>query len=208
MNPPGGSLDDSFLSLPLFLLTWLPHLGLCQWVEGNLSCRTPSRWRISSLNPPSSAALLNQSPDDVYTPYVCNSSEVPLLRHYVIAPVLLHWCRGAVALWRRDITVLWRHARAVLVFIDCTTTRPWGQLCLSSSTTFMRERSRALGLQGYEYSRYSITIQLRRQIMASGSRNFFCFLIWIPTHTSLSPRAGTPSDPHLHMSPQTLLSPE
>jgi hypothetical protein len=40
------------------------------------------------------------------------------LRHYVVAPVLLHWCRGVVALWRRDIVVLWRHAHAVLVFFD------------------------------------------------------------------------------------------
>jgi hypothetical protein len=27
------------------------------------------------LNPPSSAALLDQSPDDVYTMYACNPSE-------------------------------------------------------------------------------------------------------------------------------------
>jgi hypothetical protein len=86
------------LSRPLFPLTWLPRLELCQWVEGNLSCRTPSCCPISSLNPPSSAALLDQSPNDIYTPYMCNSLEVPLLWHYVIVPVLLHWCRGAMAL--------------------------------------------------------------------------------------------------------------
>jgi hypothetical protein len=25
------------------------------------------------------------------------------VRHYVVAPVLLHWCRGAVALLRQDL---------------------------------------------------------------------------------------------------------
>jgi hypothetical protein len=124
IKAPQDPLAHSFLSLPFFLLTWLPHLELCQRVEGNLSFRTPSRYRISSMNPPSSAALLDRSPDDVYTPCVCNSSEVPLLRHYVVAPVLLHWCRGAVAPWRRDIMALWRHAHAVMVFIDYVTTRP------------------------------------------------------------------------------------
>jgi hypothetical protein len=37
---------------------------------------------------------------------------------YVIVPVQLHWCRGAVAPWRRDIVALWCHADAVLVFFD------------------------------------------------------------------------------------------
>jgi hypothetical protein len=58
-----------------------------------------SRCRISTLNPPSSATLLDRSSNDVYTPYVCNPSEVLHLWHYVDVPVLLHWCRGAVASW-------------------------------------------------------------------------------------------------------------
>jgi hypothetical protein len=111
-------LAPSFLSLPLFLLAWLPCLKLCQRVKGNLLSRTPSRCWFSSLNQHSSAALLDRSPDNVYTLYVCNPSEVPLVRHYVVAPVLLHWCRGAVALWRRGIMELWRHAYVVLVFFD------------------------------------------------------------------------------------------
>jgi hypothetical protein len=146
-----------FLSLPLLHLAWLPHLEMCQRVEGNLLFWMLSNCRISNLNPPSSAALLDRSPDDVYTPYVCNPSEVPHLRHYVVAPVLLHWSCG--------IMELWCHAHAVLVFIDCTTTRPWGRLRLSSSTMFVREGSRALGLQWYEYCHCSITVQLRRWIM-------------------------------------------
>jgi hypothetical protein len=40
------------------------------------------------------------------------------VRCYVVVPVLLHWCRGAVVPWRRDIVELWRHADAVLVFFD------------------------------------------------------------------------------------------
>jgi hypothetical protein len=40
------------------------------------------------------------------------------VRCYVVVPVQLHWCRGAVAPWHRDIVALWRHADAVLVFFD------------------------------------------------------------------------------------------
>jgi hypothetical protein len=71
-------------------------LELFQRVEGNLLFRTQSRYRISSLNPPSFAALLDWSPDDVYTPYVCNPSEVLHMRHYVVA--LVSWCHGIMAL--------------------------------------------------------------------------------------------------------------
>jgi hypothetical protein len=71
INPPRGPLAHSFLSFPLFFLTWIPRLELCQRVEGNLSCWTPSRCWISSLSPSSFATMLNRISDDVYTPYVC-----------------------------------------------------------------------------------------------------------------------------------------
>jgi hypothetical protein len=100
IKPPIAPLAHSSPSLPLFFLAWLPHLELCQRVRGNSTCQTPSRYQISSLNPSSSAALLDQIPDGIYTPYVCNSSEVPHLWHYVIASVLSHWHRGAVPPWR------------------------------------------------------------------------------------------------------------
>jgi hypothetical protein len=94
-------------------------LELCQRVEGKPSCRTSSRYRISSLNPSSSAALLDRSPDNVYTPYVCNSSEVPHLRHYVIVSVLSHWHHGAVVSWRCDAMFVWRRSS-----LTDTTTQP------------------------------------------------------------------------------------
>jgi hypothetical protein len=40
------------------------------------------------------------------------------MRCYVFAPVLLHWCRGAVASWRHDLVALWRRVDAALVFLD------------------------------------------------------------------------------------------
>jgi hypothetical protein len=69
-------------------------------------------------NLPSSAALLDRSLNDVYTPYVCNPSKALPVQCYVVVPVLLHWCHGVVAPWRCDIVALWRHADAVLVFLD------------------------------------------------------------------------------------------
>jgi hypothetical protein len=80
IKAPQDPLAHSFLSLPLFLLAWLPRLEPCQRVEGNPLFRTMLRCRISSLSPPSSAALLDRNPDDVYTPYVCNPSEALLVR--------------------------------------------------------------------------------------------------------------------------------
>jgi hypothetical protein len=94
----------------------------------------------------------------------------------------LYHCAGAVALvsWCHGIVELWCRAYAMLVFINCMTTQPWGQLRLSSLTMFVREHSRALGLQRYEYCRYSDTVQLRRYIMGYGLEEFFCFLLRIP----------------------------
>jgi hypothetical protein len=63
-------------------MAWLACLELCQRVRGNSMCRTSSRYRISSPNPSSSTALLDRSPDDVYTPYVCNPSEALLMRRW------------------------------------------------------------------------------------------------------------------------------
>jgi hypothetical protein len=127
---PQDSLAQYPISFPLLFLAWLPCLELCQRVDGNSTCRTPSHCQNSSPNPSPSAALLDRSPDDVYTPYVCNPSEALLVRR-------------------------WSSSTG-------TTTRPWGWLWLSFSTTFMQEHSRALGLQGYEYYRCSVTLQLRR----------------------------------------------
>jgi hypothetical protein len=85
----------------LFFLAWLPRLELRQRVRRNSTCRTPSRCRISSSNPSSSVALLDRSPDDVYTSYVCNPSEVPHLWHCRCtgAFTLALWLQGFVALW-------------------------------------------------------------------------------------------------------------
>jgi hypothetical protein len=114
----------------VFCMHQFPCFELYQRVRGNSTCQTPSCCRISSPNPCSSTALLDRSPDDVYTPYVCNPSEVPLVR-------------------------CWSSSASM-------TTRPWGRLHRSSSTMFVRECSHALGLQGYEYYHYSVTLQLRR----------------------------------------------
>jgi hypothetical protein len=77
------------------MLPWLIHphlllsspwlgshvLELCPRVRGNSTCRTPSRCWISSSSLSSSSALLDRSPDDAYTSYVCNPSEaLPLWR--------------------------------------------------------------------------------------------------------------------------------
>jgi hypothetical protein len=62
-------------------LAWLPRLELRPQVRGNSMCRTLSRCWISSPSPSSSATSLDWSPDDVYTPYVCNPSEVLHLWH-------------------------------------------------------------------------------------------------------------------------------
>jgi hypothetical protein len=61
-------------------------------------CRMLLRYRISGPNPSSSVVVLDWSPDNLYASYVYNPSEVPHLWHYVIAPVLSHWRRGAMAL--------------------------------------------------------------------------------------------------------------
>jgi hypothetical protein len=58
-------------------------LESCLRVKVNSTLRTPSRCWISALSPSSSAALLDQSPEDVYTPDVCNISEVLHLRHFI-----------------------------------------------------------------------------------------------------------------------------
>jgi hypothetical protein len=83
-----------------------------------------SLYQISSLNPSSSAALLDRSLDDVYTPYVCNSSKVPLLRHYVVAPVLLHLCRGVVAPWHGGAMAPYSCGAGLHRLYDYTTLRP------------------------------------------------------------------------------------
>jgi hypothetical protein len=72
-------LADSFNFSILSSLAWLPRLESCPRVRGNSTSRTPSRYRISGPSPSSSVALLDQSPKDVYTPYVCNPFEVPHL---------------------------------------------------------------------------------------------------------------------------------
>jgi hypothetical protein len=68
-------LAYSFPLLPLFLLTWFPLLELRQQVEGKPPIPDAVALPDFQLNPPSSAALLDWSPDDIYTPYVCNPSE-------------------------------------------------------------------------------------------------------------------------------------
>jgi hypothetical protein len=101
-NPSIALLAHSSLSLPLFFLAWLPCLELCQRVRGNYTCRTPSRWQISSQNPSSSVALLDQSPNDVYRSYVCNSLEVPPCG----TMSLRRCCRtGIVASWHCDVKI-------------------------------------------------------------------------------------------------------
>jgi hypothetical protein len=88
INPPGVPWLIHSLSLPLFFLTWLTCLE--HRVEGNSSCQTSSCCQISSLNPSSSAVLLDWSPNDVYTPHVCNHLEAPLVRCYLLWLVRLH----------------------------------------------------------------------------------------------------------------------
>jgi hypothetical protein len=124
---PQGVLAHSIPSLPLFLLTSLPCLELCQQVKGKPLVPDTVVLPDFQPNPPSSAALLEQSPDNVYTLYMCNPSEA------------LH-----VRCWSSSTSM---------------TTWPCGRLRLSSSTTFVREHSRALGLQRYDTAAIIVTIQ-------------------------------------------------
>jgi hypothetical protein len=82
INPRWGTLAHSFPPLPLFLLAWLPRLELCQWVEEKPPIPDAVALPDFQLNPPSSAALLEWSSDDVYTPYVCNPSRALHVRRY------------------------------------------------------------------------------------------------------------------------------
>jgi hypothetical protein len=76
-----GPLGSFIISPILSSLAWLPRLELCPRVRENSTCRTPSHYWISGPSPSSFAASLDRIPDDVYTPYVCNLSEVLHLRH-------------------------------------------------------------------------------------------------------------------------------
>jgi hypothetical protein len=79
INPPAPLAHSSHL---LLSSPWLGShvLESCPRVRGNSTCRTSTRCWISSSSLSSSAALLDWSPDDVYTPCMCNPSEALLLR--------------------------------------------------------------------------------------------------------------------------------
>jgi hypothetical protein len=97
-----------------------PTLELCQQVEGNLLCRTPSRCRISSLNPPSSAAARTEPEQRLYTvcviPRRCRSCGTCRCAGVV---ALVSWCRGAVTLWSYGAMLMWCWSSST-----GTTTRP------------------------------------------------------------------------------------
>jgi hypothetical protein len=73
-----ASLGEAHSSISPILssLAWIPHLELCPRARGNSTLRTPSRCWISGPSSSSSAASLDRSPDNVYTPNVCRTAEV------------------------------------------------------------------------------------------------------------------------------------
>jgi hypothetical protein len=71
-------------------------------------CQTPLRYWISGPSPSSFAALLDRSSDNVYTPYVRNSSEV------------LHLWYSSSPTWFDYMTL--RSASVVFIDNDCAGT--------------------------------------------------------------------------------------
>ena len=94
-HPPFLLIQSNSFSPPPPLLSspraLAPCLGWHRLTRGSSTLRTPSRCWISGPSLSSSAALLDRSPEDVYTPYVCRTAEVLHVWHFVIVePASLH----------------------------------------------------------------------------------------------------------------------
>jgi hypothetical protein len=91
---PPWIIHPSLQSSPL----WLGSLvSSCALELEETQHRTLSRCWISGPSPPS-AASMDQSLNDVYTPYVCNASEVLHLRHLSLSTCMTTRPRGQLRL--------------------------------------------------------------------------------------------------------------
>jgi hypothetical protein len=104
------------------MLSWNARLSRadCWSLIGDVSqscleystCRTLSRCWISGLSPSSSAASLHRSLDDVYTPYMCNPSEVLHLQYSSSSTCSTTWPWGRLRL-SSPTTFVQEHSRTL-----------------------------------------------------------------------------------------------